>query len=721
VGLTLAGGVIGTPAYMSPEQARSESVDARTDVYSLGCMTFEMLTGQRPFQDYGIHAIGLRTTSPAPCTTCPDLPAGLDAVLARALAPTPDDRFQSTTAFAEALGAAASPVSPAIDTQPRVATRPAWRRSWIAAATLALATSITAGVVLARRAATGAMTGSAMPAPMAGPSLAVLPFENLGAAADAYFVDGMSDGLVSRLTSVAGVRVMSSHSTRLYRNTDKSRDQIARELGVDYLLDGRVRWNRADSAARRVRVTVELVRIRDGSSIWADNYEAKSDDLFNVEGQIGERVATALEVTLGARERKTIAARPTENFEAYSFYLRGEALRLAEEDAINNTPRAIQMFERAVALDPKFALAYARLGKAHMDLYWANTDRTTKRLALAKAAAETALRLDPDLPQAHFGLAHYYFWAVRNYDRAFAELAAAEDAQPGSSEIFAVRAGMLRRTGRMREAIANFERALELDPRTPQLPFNIANIHGAMRNYSEAVRYLDRTLAVNPRWAGIYADRAMFMLGATGDVDAARRSLRDGMALPDAGKIIDRFRFKAALFVGYTARDSAVIRSLTPELFRADTAQYMIWTADYARRQAHPALVRAYADSGRAILERRVAAEPREAFPRMQLATAYALLNRKADALREAARATEILPVSLDGNDGVDLQEDYAFVETLVGETESAVKRLTFLLSIPSDVSLNLLRHDPMWDPLRANAGFERLIKRERESGKGQP
>ena len=717
-GLTMAGAVLGTPAYMSPEQARSENVDARTDVYSLGCMTFEMLTGQRPFQNDGIHAIALRSTSPAPSTVCPDLSPAFDTVLARALAAEPDDRFQNTTAFAQALGAAASPVSPGVDAQPTLAKRPAWRRPWFAAAALALAASVATGVVLARRAATGVMTGSAMPAPISGPSLAVLPFENTGGADDAYFAEGVSDGLVSRLTSVAGVRVMSPRSTRQYRNTAKPRDQIARELGADYLLDGRVRWDRADTTARRVRVTVELVRMRDGSSVWADDYEAKSEDLFTVEGQIGERVAAALEVALGARERKTISARPTENFDAYSYYLRGEALRLAEEDAVNNTPRAIQMFERAVALDPKFALAFARLAKAHGDIYWANTDRTAKRLALMQAAAETAVRLDPDLPEAHLAMSYYYFWGLRDYDRSLGELSAAAEGQPGSSEVFLARAAILRRTGRLTEAVANFDRALELDPRTAQLPFNIAGINGAMRRYADAVRYLDRTLALNPRWAGIYADRAMYMLGATGDVAAARRSLREGMALPDAGKIIDRFRFKAGLFVGYTARDSIVLRSLTPDLFRADTAQFMIWTADWARRHTRADRARAYADSARTRLERRVAAEPNEAGTRMQLAIAYALLGRKGDALREAARAAEILPVSRDGNDGADLQEDHAFVETLVGETDSAVKRLTFLLTIPSDVSLNLLRTDPMWDGLRGSGAFQQLIARP-PSGRG--
>jgi len=138
----------------------------------------------------------------------------------------------------------------------------------------------------------------------------------------------------------------------------------------------------------------------------------------------------------------------------------------------------------------------------------------------------------------------------------------------------------------------------------------------------------------------------------------------------------------------------------------------MIWTADWARRDGQRERMRAYADSGRTILERHVAAEPKEAFMHMQLAIAYALLGRKSDALREATRSTEILTASQDGIDGTDLQEDYAFVETLVGETDAAVKRLAFLLSIPSDVSVNLLRYDPMWDPLRGNAGFQRLIVR---------
>ena len=712
-GLTVAGLAIGTPAYMSLEQARSAEVDARSDVYSLGCMTFEMLTGQLPFGTAGVYGIADPDVEPPPAASahCPGLPPAVDAVVARALAHDVDARFQSTTALAESLGAAAAPASSDVGGGPQAhATHPAWRRPWFAAAALVAAVSVGAGVVALRRAATGALTGSAMPVPASGPTLAVLPFENVGAADDAYFAAGVSDELASRLTSVAGVRVMSPGSTRQYRNTTKPRDQIGRELGADYLLDGRVRWDRSDTAARRVRVTVELVRLRDGSSVWSDQYEARTEDLFNVEGQIGERVTTALEIALEDRERRAISVRPTENFEAYSYYLRGEALRNAEEDAVHNSPRAVQMYERAVALDPKFALAFARLAKTHADLYWANTDRTARRLALVHEAAEMAVRLDPDLPEARLALGIYYYWGLRDYDRAVREFSFGLKRQSGSVELISARAAVLRRQGRMAEAAAGLARAVELDPRTPQLAFFMANVYGAMRAYPAAIRYLDRTLALNPRWAGIYADRAVFLLGSNGDVEAARRSLRDGMALSDAGKIMDRLRFRAAMLVGYTARDSAVLRSLTPEVFRGDTAQFMVWTADWARRHGNAERERAYADSARVILERRVATDPNEAGTRMQLAVAYAQLGRKADALREAARSTEILPVSRDASDGPELQEDYAYVEMVVGESDAAIKRLAYLLSIPSDVSVNQLRADPTWDPLRNNSGFQRLV-----------
>ena len=726
VELTVTGLVLGTPAYMSPEQARGgQDVDARSDIYSLGCMAFEMLTGHRPFADADLAAIALRgdESLPALSTHCPDLPSALDDVLARALAPRPDDRFQSTTAMAEALGDAAVPAAPSIDRREHAdRTHSAWYRGWRATVTVATAAAMVVGVLVLRRSSTAGPPGGmalaarnagqadGMPAAASGPTLAVLPFENVGHADDAYFAQGVSDELTRRLTSVAGVRVMSPGSTRQYRNTTKSPADVGREMGVDYLLDGHVRWDRVDSGARRVRVTVELVRSQDGSTVWADRYEAKTEDLFTVESSIGERVATALEVALDEPERRTISARPTENFEAYSYFLRGEALRTAESDAFNTSPHAVAMYERAVALDPKFALAFARLSQTHGNIYWANTDRTATRLALMRAAAENAVRLDPELPEARLALGLYYYWGLRDYERALSQFSAALERQPGRGELLEVRGAVLRRQGRFAEAAANFARAVELDPRSPGPAFNLAMTYAMMRNYPDAVRYTERTLALDPQWTGVHADHAMQLVAWRGDVAEARRVLRDALTASDAGKLLDRMRFQAAMLIGSTPADSVAVRNATVEMFRGDTTQFLVWQSDWARRHGEPARSRAYADSARTMLERRVGADPGEPGPRMLLALAYSLLGRKADALRQGAQSVEILPVSRDAIDGADLQEDFALVEMLAGEADAAITRLAYLLTIPSDVSVPMLRADPTWDPLRSNPRFQRLV-----------
>jgi serine/threonine-protein kinase len=723
--LTDAGFVLGTPAYMSPEQAKGEAIDARTDVYSLGCMTFEMLTGQLPFPDTGLKGIvrRVREPAPAPSAHCPDLPRAVDDVVARALAPRVDDRFQSTTALAEALGAAAEASSAGSGQGRR--DRPVWRRPWVAVAVLAAMAGVAAGVVTLRRASTARQTVAAVPGAIPnagsadagsatiGPKLAVLPFENLGPGDDAYFAQGVSDELTTRLTGVAGVRVIAPASTRQYRNTTASRAEIGRELGADYLLEGHVRWERSDTAARRVRVTVELVRSRDGSSVWADRYEAKTDDLFTMEASIGEKVAASLEVALDEPARQTISTQPTENFDAYSYFLRGEALRRGDENGLHALPRAVGMYERASALDPKFALAFARAALTHGDIYWSNIDRTAERLALMRAAAEKSVRLAPDLPEAHLALGFYYYRGLRDYDRALAEFSAGLQRQPGSSELLAARAAVLRRQGRFTESAANFSRAVDLDPRSSDAMFSLAGTYGATRDYANAVRWTERTIALYPKWAGVNADRAMYLVAWHGDTAEGRRVLNDVLAGPDAGDVIGRLRFHAATLVGSDPADSAVLRRLTAGNFNGDTSQLLVWKADWAHRHGDSAGGLTYAESARTILERRVLADPSEARVRMHLAISYALLGRKGDALREATRAAEMLPVSRDALDGADIQEDLAYVEMLIGEHEAAIKRLAYLLTIPSELSVPLLRADPMWDLLRTSSSFQRLLSNQ--------
>jgi serine/threonine-protein kinase len=461
-----------------------------------------------------------------------------------------------------------------------------------------------------------------------------------------------------------------------------------------------------------VRVTVELVRARDGSSVWADRYDATSEDLFAVEGTIGEKVAAALEVALEEPERKSISARPTTNFEAYTYFLRGEALRTAPEDNAGASMPAVAMYERAVALDPRFALAFARMAQTHSEIYWSNGDRTAKRLALMRDAAEMAVRLDPDLPEARLALGLYYYRGQRDYERAMREIDIALQHQPGRGELLLTRGLLLRRQGRLAEAAASLKRAAELDPRAHDIAWSLAWTYGVMREYPDAVRYLERTLALAPKWSAVYADLGLAQVMWRGDVKEGRRIVAQGMALRDAGRIVDRLRFQAEILVGYTATDSAVLLHLTPDMFHGDTSQYLLWNANWARRHGEAARGRAYADSARTMLEQRVGADPGEPGPRMLLALTYAQLGRRSDALREGHRAVEMLPISRDAIDGGGMQEDMAYVETLVDETDAAIDRLAYLLTIPSDVSIPVLRVDPMWDRLRGNPRFQRLVAR---------
>ena len=712
--LTGAGLVLGTPAYMSPEQADGGHVDARSDVYSLGCLTFELLTGRRPFADGFPAATALR----------PELPAAIDAVLARALARRPDDRFQGALDFADAL--AAADAAPARELgAPRARGGRRWATRRVAAA-LAVTVVAAAGAatVVRRVVAPAARAPSAAPtAPTAAAdrrrTLAVLPFENVGPSGDAYFADGVADELASRLTSLAGLRVISPRSTREYRGTAKPPTRIGAELGADYLLQGRVRWERAgdggpDAGVGRVRVTAELVSARDGSAVWADRYAAAVRDVIDVEGEIGERVAAALELALGDGARQALAARPTANFDAYSDFLRGEALRVAPSGPSGAWQGAVTRYERAVARDPRFALAYARLSEMQSRLYHAEFDaefdRSEARLTRARAAGETAVRLDPTLAEGHLALGLYYYYGLRQYDRALDEFTRALRAQPGRAEVQQARGYVLRRQGRFADAAASLTRAIELDPRSAAAAWDLAETYAMMRDFPAAMRYYDRATALAPDWAIVYAERARRLVAWRGDTAEARRIVRDGLTRAKPGLVVARLSGGATLLLGDGPAARAAVRGVTVAAFGGDTTRYLVWMAEWARLHGEPARARAYGDSVRRRLEPLVAATPDDRERRLVLARAYAAMGRSADALREGARAVALAPATRDAIDEINFLQDLAQMEVSAGAYDAAVGRLEVLLRMPSDYTATLLRLDPRWAPLRTNARFRRLV-----------
>ena len=472
--LTQTGMSVGTPAYMSPEQAAGErTLDARTDIYSLAVVLYEMLAGEPPYTGPTAQAILARRFTEAPRalrTLRETIPDPIDQAVQKALARAPADRFSTAAQFAQALTLnLTTPTATPTIVPPVVAHPPApspipplsrggRRRIPAGLATLVIGFVLGLGVLFAwRRAHRGGE--------VVGPKhLAVLPFENLGDSADAYFADGMTDELRGKLAAVPGLEVVAGRSSNEYRRTTKSLPEIARDLGVEYVLVGKIRWEKGQGASR-VRVSPELIRVTPGAAPttkWAQPFDAALTDVFQVQADIAGKVASALDVALGAGVPQTLAARPTTSPEAHDLYLRANEYFTHQNRADNQI--AANLYERAVALDSGFALAWANLAQAHASAYWQDWDPSPKRLALAQAAAERALALQPNLPEGHLAMGYYHYWGHRDYDRALAEFAITARSQPNNADVIEAVGYVQRRQAKWQDALASLKRGAELDP-----------------------------------------------------------------------------------------------------------------------------------------------------------------------------------------------------------------------------------------------------------------
>jgi serine/threonine-protein kinase len=335
-------------------------------------------------------------------------------------------------------------------------------------------------------------------------SIAVLPFDNLSPDPEnEFFTDGMHDEIIVQLGKIASLHVISRTSVMEYKGRSENLRTIAEELGVTNILEGAVR--RDDG---RVRVTTQLIDALADRHLWAEVYERDLADMFAVQSDVAEQVAAALRAELTAAERERIEEIPTEDLEAYEFYLRGMEYWRRPGDLAEDYRSAQRMWEQAVDLDPSFALAHAWLSTIHSESYWYRWDFTEERLRLARAAADRALELDPDLPEGHLALGLYYYYGFRAYDQALEELAVAEQGRPGDAELLSARAWIYRRQGRWEEAIANLQRAAELDPRDATLFNVLGHTHRFLRRYDEAERYYDKALAIEPEYEYAVYSRA---------------------------------------------------------------------------------------------------------------------------------------------------------------------------------------------------------------------
>ena len=354
--------------------------------------------------------------------------------------------------------------------------------------------------------------------------VAVLPFENLGRPADEYFADGLTDAVRGKLAALPGLQVDARASSAQYQRTTKSPQEIGRELGVQYLLTGTVRWVKDSAGQGRVQVSPELVQVATASTKWQEPFDASLTDVFQVQAEVATRVAQALGVALGSGERERLGAKPTENLAAYDLYLRGKDYyeRGYERE---NFAIARQMLERAVALDSAFAIAWAELSIVRAAEYWFFYQRTEAALAGAKAAADQALRLRPDLPESTSRSATTGTWGRLDYDQALRELTAALSTRPNDADLIFAIGVVRRRQGNWKEAVANMTRAVELDPRSNVDLLNLGETYWLLRDFARASKALDDAIALAPDWARAFVLRAQILVAQGKPLAETRASL----------------------------------------------------------------------------------------------------------------------------------------------------------------------------------------------------
>jgi serine/threonine protein kinase/Flp pilus assembly protein TadD len=713
-GITGEGVMIGTPEYMSPEQVEGKDTDQRSDIYSLGIILYEMVTGRVPFEAETPFAVGIKQKSETPKDPKElnsQIPDGLSQLILKCLEKNKEKRPQSAGELRSELESIEEGIpTTEIEIPKRKPTTSKeitvrFQRRWIYF-------TVTVVVIIAVVLVFLLLKGGKEIFFPENKMLVVLPFENFGLPEDEYFADGITDEITNRLSALHGLDVISRTSAIQYKKTDKTIKQIREELDVDYVVTGTVSWDKSAGEHGRVRVSPQIIRASDDTQLWSERYERDIEGIFNVQSEIAEEVIKQLDLTILAPERLALMARPTENIEAYDYFLRGVDHSNKGDLYVDSREhlRAIEMFERAVELDPNFVLAYIRLSDVHSWIYHQGFDQTEERLAKSKVAVDKALELQPDLPEAKQALGDYYYRGFRDYDRALKLYESVQKSRPNNSP--APIGWILRRQGKLEEALETLMKAYRLNPRSPDLIKGIANTHSFMRRYEEADRWYDRALSLSPDEVRGKIYKIINSFHMMGNSQEARAILQTFPPLP----ITDI----AWISVEMADRNySEVLERLDSIPFDDFELQDLYFNKDliYAtvyHVQNKPTLMESHANSARIALEKRMSEHPEDPRYHTDLGKVYALLGRKEEAIREGNQAVKLMPVSKDAFAGPGYVLDLAQILIIVGEYEEAINKLEYLMSIPAgqDISFLSLQNDPEYDSLRDHPRFKRLIEK---------
>lgn len=708
-----------TPISASPEQARGDEVTTSSDIYALGALLYEMLTGHTPHR-FRMRQPDLEEVARVVCEEEPLLPSlaanepetrhalrgDLDAIIFRAMRKDPAERYGSLADLETDVRhyLAGEPVRARPNTLPyrllRFAGRHKPSSKGIALTALLLALALVSGFILVRHSqptarVTYRQPGAAIPAK----SVAVLPFDDFAAPdGTSYFADGIQDDILTDLAKAEDLKVISRSGVSPYRKGVRDVREIRQDLGVAYVLEGSVR--RLDD---RVRVNAQLIDTESDMQVWAEQYDRKLEDLFALQSDLSQAVVTQLKGKLSAREKAAIESQPTSDVKAYDLYLQARELFVQYQ-----YEKADELLDQVIARDPNFALAYCLLANVNLFIYRFTDDMSPARLEKARLAAETALRLAPNLPESHLAKAQYYYNGLRDYEKAQAELASAPPPSPaGRARFFDLTALTDRRLGHWKEALRYGEKAWEIDPHDPFIATEVIQTYQFLRRYPEAEKKAGQAIRniptrAAPFWSakadciiaqGDPARAQAFLEGMAGEADQSHSTLaRSAFYQRDFGKALLEIEaaHKSKMLPPYSYLDL-----MEGSISRAQGDAVRSWQSFEKARETLEAL-----------LQKR----PKDAAAIIDLAWAYAGLGRKEDALRRSQEAVQLVPSWRDAVEGPAYASMQALIQAWVGNRDAAIEQLAAVMKQAGAPSYGELKLDPNWDELRGDPRFEKLI-----------
>jgi TolB-like protein/cytochrome c-type biogenesis protein CcmH/NrfG len=555
-------------------------------------------------------------------------------------------------------------------------------------------------------------TGSATELPAK--SIAVLPFENLSDDKNAaYFADGIQDEILTKLASIADLKVISRTSTARYKSKPENLKTVSQQLGVATVLEGSVQ-----KAADKVRINVQLIDAHLDSHLWAKSYDRNIEDVFAVESEVAQEIADSLQAKLSPAEASTVARAPTKDPQAYDLFLKGEhEQRVANSNFRSESfDQAARWYKEAIARDPKFALAIAQLAICRLRQHWLTDPLTEFDLAEAGQMAKQAVTLAPDLAQAHVAMGVFHYYGFRDYEPALTEFQRALELQPNNSPALQFIAAVHRRQARWTPTLDELRRALEQDPRDANIASTIAETQLLLRNWKEAEEMARHALTIDPHEAVGMHVLLLSTLNRTGKAEEALRLLAsfppNDLSIPNTGTYDMVIGGRANTFVLGRDFDSAA------KTWEAAAVSTIAERQQLAARVVLHVLAgnlnsaRKEAEKARELLETRVRAHPQDIRSLRALSWVYLALNRKSDALKVAQQTLTLLPPERDAFLGTDNLASLTEVQAQAGAAGEAVQNLRKLLSMAAGdtISIVRLKIDPVWDPIRNDPGFQQLL-----------